>query len=84
MTYDDQLKFFCFYKPRERQLEATATIALLIGRLIGWSLDKMAGLWNTPLQLLCILAPLFLYLSYLLLCPPKRTALTNHLRAKPS
>jgi hypothetical protein len=74
MTYDDQLKFFCFYKPRERQLEATAAITLLIGRLIGWPLDKMRGLWNTPFQLLCTYS----------LCPLKRTAQTNHLRAKPS
>jgi hypothetical protein len=61
MTYDDQLKFFCFYKPRERQLEGAITISLLIGRLIGWPLDKMGGLWNNPLQLLCM--SLRLYLS---------------------
>ena len=59
MTYDDQLKFFCFYKPRERQLEGAITISLLIGRLIGWSLDKMGGLWNNPLQQLGISLPLY-------------------------
>ena len=83
MTYDDQLKFFCFYKPRERQLEATATIALLIERLIGWSLDKMAGLWNTPLQLLCMSLHLYFSISpYLLAMPAKKNHSDKPLEGK--
>ncbi len=83
MTYDDQLKFFCFYKSRERQLEATATIALLIGRLTGWPLDKMAGLWNNPLQLLCMSLHLYFSISpYLLAMPAKKNDSDKPLEGK--